>query len=177
MDFRAEIRIFGPKKKRSLLNQNHVLATTWQSCTKKKVPFSQINISLLAVFGCFFWKKMDFRPKNCFSAKRKNSRFSVIPAVTVSVVNMSHFFGGPDGPIKFCWPWSKIKGTYNTDWALAKNGQNPTWSPTNGPPSSQTATYQKTEVIQIYLRIWGTYYPIELGSSEPKKCWGFIGVV
>ena len=46
--------------------------------------------------------------------------------------------------------------------------------PRNGPPSSQTATYQKTEVIQSYLRIWGTYDPIESGASEPKK-WGLYG--
>ena len=47
--------------------------------------------------------------------------------------------------------------------------------PRNGPPGGQTATYRKTEGIQSYLRIWGTYDPIELGPSEPKK-WGFIGV-
>merc|ERR1711873_177533 len=63
-------------------------------------------------------------------------------------------------------------GTYNSDWALTQNGQNPARRPKNSPPSSQTATYQKTEVIQSYLRIWGTYDPIELGPSEPKK-WGF----
>ena len=39
----------------------------------------------------------------------------------------------------------------------------------NSPPSGQTATYRKTEVIQRYLRIWGTYDPIESGPSEPKK--------
>ena len=62
MDFRAEIRIFGAKKKNSLLDSNHVLATTGQSCAKEKVPFSQIDISLLADFGCFFGK-------NGFSAR------------------------------------------------------------------------------------------------------------
>ena len=44
-----------------------------------------------------------------------------------------------------------------------KNGQNPAQRPKNGPPSDQTATYRKTEVIQSYLRIWGTYDPIESG--------------
>ena len=43
--------------------------------------------------------------------------------------------------------------------------------PRNDPPSGQTATYQKTEGIQSYLRIWGTYDPIESGPSDPKK-WG-----
>ena len=37
-DFRTEIRIFRPKKC-TLLGQNHVLATTRQSCAKKKYPF------------------------------------------------------------------------------------------------------------------------------------------
>merc|ERR1711860_418268 len=43
--------------------------------------------------------------------------------------------------------------------------------PRNGPPSGQMATYRKTEVIQSYLRIWGTYDPIESGPADPKK-WG-----
>ena len=70
-------------------------------------------------------------------------------------------------------------------WLFTKNGFGPKNSffgpqkghfgqlgPRNGPPGGQTATYQKTEGIQSYLRIWGTYDPIELGPSEPKK-WGF----
>ena len=83
-------RIFGPKydflgpKKHPLLNGHHVLATTGKSCAKKKVPFSQININLLANSGVF----LDL--------------FSVIPARTRSVVNVSHFFGGPDGTTRFC---------------------------------------------------------------------------
>ena len=53
----AKIGFFGQKprfwaqKKRSLLDSNHVLATTGNSCSKKKVAFSQINISLLGNFG------------------------------------------------------------------------------------------------------------------------------
>ena len=46
--------------------------------------------------------------------------------------------------------------------------------PRNGPPGGQTATYQKTEGIQSYLRIWGTYDPIESDPSDPKK-WGLYG--
>ena len=53
----------------------------------------------------------------------------------------------------------------------AKKCQNPARRPKNDPPSGQTATYRKTEVIQSYLRIWGTYDPIESGPSDPKK-WG-----
>ena len=46
--------------------------------------------------------------------------------------------------------------------------------PYNGLPSSQTATFRKTEVIQCYLRICGCYDLIKSGSSEPKKK-GFYG--
>ena len=46
---------------------------------------------------------------------------------------------------------------------MARNGQIPARRPKNGPPSGQTATYRKTEVIQSYLRMWGTYDPIESG--------------
>ena len=46
--------------------------------------------------------------------------------------------------------------------------------PYNGLPSSQTATFRKTEGIQSYLRICGCYDLIKSGSSEPKKK-GFYG--
>jgi hypothetical protein len=75
-DFRAENRIFGAKKKPSLFNRSHVPATTGQSCQKKKVPFSQMNISLLANFGLFFGKKRIFGP---FSAFRQNVKTAVSP--------------------------------------------------------------------------------------------------
>ena len=68
---------------------------------KKEEPFSKTNISLLADFGCFFFlQKTDFLPIFRFLAKRKNGRFSVSPAGTRSVVNVGHFFSGPDGPTK-----------------------------------------------------------------------------
>ena len=38
----------------------------------------------------FLKKKTDNWPVFCFSAKRKNGRFSVIPAGTRSVVNVGH---------------------------------------------------------------------------------------
>ena len=64
------------QNKHPLLNGNHVLATTGQSCAKEKVPFSQINISLLADFGCYFGKKRIFGP---FSAFRQNIKTAVSP--------------------------------------------------------------------------------------------------
>ena len=57
---------------------------------------------------------------------------------------------------------------------IVKKGQNPARRPKNSPPSGRTATYRKTEVIQSYLRMWGSYDPIESGPSEPKK-WGLYG--
>ena len=42
LDFWTKNRNFGPKKRRSLFNPNHVLATTGQSCSKKKSAFAQI---------------------------------------------------------------------------------------------------------------------------------------
>jgi len=71
---------FWGQKKHTLFNRNHVPATTGQSCQKKKVPVSQMNISLLANFGIFFGKK------------RKNGRFSVNLAGTGSVVIVGHFY-------------------------------------------------------------------------------------
>ena len=41
--------------------------------------------------------------------------------------------------------------------------------PWNGPSRGQTVTYRKTEGIQSYPRIWGTYDPIESDPSVPKK--------
>ena len=42
---------FSARKKHSLFNSNHVPAMTGRSCQKEKVPFSQINISLLGYLG------------------------------------------------------------------------------------------------------------------------------
>ena len=47
--------------------------------------------------------------------------------------------------------------------------------PENGPPSSPTGTYKKTEGIQSYLRTWGRYDPIELGLTEAKRM-SYVGV-
>ena len=49
--FFGQNRDFGPKKNVTLLEPNHILATTGKSCSKKKVAFSQINISLLRNFN------------------------------------------------------------------------------------------------------------------------------
>ena len=117
------------QEKRSLLDSDHVLARTGKSCTNKKYPFPKKY--LLAIFfwggGIYFWSKKHF------AAKRKNGLFSVIPAWTRSVVIVGHLFDGLDGPTKFRWPRSKIKGTYNSKVGMAQNGQKPGWAPKNDP--------------------------------------------
>ena len=67
---------------------NFNLFNSGQNCQKEKVPFSPMNISLLAFSGCFFLAKSDFWPVFRFLAKRKNGHFSVIP----TVVNVGNFF-------------------------------------------------------------------------------------
>ena len=97
-DFQAEIRIFGAKKKHPLLSSNHVLATTGQSCAKEKVPFSQINISLLADFGCYFGKNRIFGPFSAFRQSVKTAvygHFSVILAGTGSVYQRGSYYRWP----------------------------------------------------------------------------------
>ena len=90
----------GPQKS-SLLKGHHVLATTRKSCAKKKVPVSKINISLLKFSG-IFCDKMHFWPKDHFSAKHKNIRFSIIPARIRSFVIVGHFLDDLDVSTKFC---------------------------------------------------------------------------
>ena len=69
-------RIFGPKteiwgqKQHPLPNGHHVLAKTGKNCSKKKVPFSKINISVLTNFGCFFGIKRPKRPKTGVSPEK-----------------------------------------------------------------------------------------------------------
>ena len=46
---------------------------------------------------------------------------------------LGHFYDGPDGPTKFRWKRSKIKGTYTSDWGMAQNGQKQGWAPKNDP--------------------------------------------
>ena len=56
---RAKIEFFGPKsrfqaqKKRSLLNEHYVLATTGKSCSKKKSAFAQIIKGGNVILGDF----------------------------------------------------------------------------------------------------------------------------
>ena len=52
-DFLAKNQNFGPKKRRSLLYPNHVLATTGKSCSKKKRPFAQIIKGENVILGDF----------------------------------------------------------------------------------------------------------------------------
>ena len=69
----------------------------------------------------------------CFSAKHKNCCVLLIPARPGLLSLRVIFFGGPDGSTKFRWQRSKIKGTYTSDWALARNGQKTGRAPENDP--------------------------------------------
>ena len=53
LDFWTKNRNFGPKKRRPLLNSNHVLATTGKSCSKKKSAFAQIIKGGYVILGDF----------------------------------------------------------------------------------------------------------------------------
>merc|ERR1719195_564109 len=75
-DFWAKNRNFGPKKRHSLFNSNHVLATTEKSCSKKKGPFAQIIKGGNVILGDFFGVRPIFRPKTTF---RPNVKTPVSP--------------------------------------------------------------------------------------------------
>ena len=53
LDFLAKNQNFGPKKKESLFDRNHVLATTGKSCSKKKSAFAQIIKGGNVILGDF----------------------------------------------------------------------------------------------------------------------------
>ena len=90
----AKHGFFGPnqnfwaQKKRSLFDRNRVPTTTRQSCTKKKISFSQMNISLLFcisnlsffVFGisCVLFFKFQRDPDNRLSAAANKENFSLV---------------------------------------------------------------------------------------------------
>ena len=112
---------FWAQKKESLLNSNHVLATTGKSCSKKKVAFSQINISLLRNFGWFFGLKPIFGQKTLFGRTDR----VCCPS--------GSFFDVPDGSTKFRWKRSKIKGTYTSKVTQAPNGPKQGWALKNDP--------------------------------------------
>ena len=72
---------------------DHVPAIIVKSCENKEVPFSPMNISLLAFFNKKNWQKMDFGPILRFWPQRKISRFSFPTLRNGSVVSHSDFFG------------------------------------------------------------------------------------
>ena len=85
----AKIGFFGQKprfraqKKHTLHAGHHIKATTGKSCAKEKVPFSKINISLLAKEPEIFWGDPNWKvvapgemvicqvDKNCDSEAKK----------------------------------------------------------------------------------------------------------
>ena len=108
---------------------------TGHSCAEKKEPFSKINISLLANFGCFFFgEKNGILAKNHFLAQRKNGSFSVVPAGTRPIVILGHFFDGP--PTRFVddGPKSRVLILLNWEWPemVKKRGESRKLTHTSG---------------------------------------------
>ena len=124
LDFWTQNLNFGPKKRVPLFYSNHVLATTGKSCSKKKVPFSKTNISLLRNFGCFFLDKTHFWPKNYFSAERIKGRFSLILARTGSVFILEHFLMARTVPTSFSENNLKLRVIILMKWHKPKKAKN-----------------------------------------------------
>ena len=84
--------IFRGTLKKSLKEMNWI-GVVWQILDfwAKNWDFGQKKDQFLKKFWVFFWDKMHFWPKKILFSQRKNSRFSVIPARTRSVVNLGHF--------------------------------------------------------------------------------------
>ena len=129
-DFLAKNQNFGPKKRHSLFNPNHVLATTGKSCSKKKGCLCPKKYQTLKKFWVIFWVKTHLWPKHTF---QPNVKTSVIPAHAGSVVILGNFFDGSDGSTKFCWKRSRIKGTYTYDPTQAQKGQKQGQAPKKDP--------------------------------------------
>merc|ERR1712074_462145 len=94
-------QIFGPRtenfrrKNVTLLNSNHVPATTGQCYPNKKVPFSQMINRDLPFWGVYIAKN-GVLPCIPFSAQQTNGRFSVIrtrtdPVSLISDQNQGYF--------------------------------------------------------------------------------------
>ena len=168
----AKIGFFGQKPrfwaKKPLPNGQHVLATTGKSCSKKKVAFFQINISLLRNFGCFFWDKTYFwpiwsnaRPKN--NVNKLSRWFSVIWVPKLSLT-----------PIKF-----RIFGQKRTN--LAQNGH--FWSNIGiigifGPMRDQKIMW--TKCLSVFSVIWVPKILLSLvilGQAMPAYLvpWWWVG--
>ena len=89
--------------------------------------------------------------KNHFLAQRKNGSFSVVPAGTRPIVIVGHFLDGPDGPTKFSWRRSKIKGTYYSEVGRAQTAKN------RGEPQKMTPGLE-TKIFSG-LSQWGSCSP------------------
>ena len=84
------------------------------------------NYGEMAVFAVF----AIFAKQNAKNGK--SAGFSVIPIGTTSVVNVGHFFTYLDGPNKFCWSRTKIRGTLPR-WALLPTHPYNVWKWQNWP--------------------------------------------
>ena len=91
---RPKSEFLGPKKVHFLV-ETMFKPRPGKVVQEKSTLFQNKNHSFSG-FRVFFWeKKTEFWPDIRFLAKRKNGRFSVIPAGTRSVVNVGHFIWWP----------------------------------------------------------------------------------
>ena len=84
-------------KKGALLNCS---SNDWVKLRKENSTYFPYKYQSFSGFQVFYWEKTDSLPENRVSAKCKNGRFSEILAGPRFVVNVGHFFGGPEGPTK-----------------------------------------------------------------------------
>ena len=89
-----------------------------KSCKEKSTLFPN-------KYQCFskFWVISDFWPKKRLSAKRKNSRFSVFPAGTRSVVIVDHFLMARTVPLSLVDDGPKL-GVLVTKWEWPERAKN-----------------------------------------------------
>ena len=104
--FGLKTEIPGKKK----LNSDHVLATTGKSCSKKKVPFSKINIRFLRNFLIGSWREVFkvllHAPKDEFLAQSAERQLPSIDVrycrrtTSAVLINLeSHFSFEPRDPL------------------------------------------------------------------------------
>ena len=98
-----------------LLSSNHFLTRPGKIVQTKKYPFPKYISVFLKILGLFLGKT-DFWPKKHFSAKRKNGRFSVIPAQIRSVVIVGHISMARTVPASFVNGGPKVRVLITAKW-------------------------------------------------------------
>ena len=123
-EFWAEMRIFGPKK-RSLIDGHHVLATTWQSCAKKKsIIFSNEYQSFRG-----FWVGVFFSQKNCIFGPKTASLSMWVIFLVARTVPPSFVDHGPKlrALILTMGHWPEMAKFRDEPWKMTPNSDTKTF--------------------------------------------------